>query len=142
MTTHLVTSSDESMSRGTSPIIGIYKITSPSGYVYIGQSWDIKQRWRGYRKPSNLKRQPFICASIKKYGIAKHRFEILRELSAPLTQSELDRWEQFYMDVHRGLGRKLMNAKEAGSRGRLHQSTKDKLSATKRGTKMSNAAKV
>ena len=29
-------------------MIGIYKITSPSGKVYIGQSIDIERRWKKY----------------------------------------------------------------------------------------------
>ena len=33
-------------------ICGIYKITSPTGRIYIGQSKNIKQRFRDYNKPS------------------------------------------------------------------------------------------
>ena len=31
-------------------ICGIYKITSPSGKIYIGQSINIKSRWKYYEK--------------------------------------------------------------------------------------------
>ena len=31
-------------------MIGIYKITSPSGKVYIGQSINIEERWYKYNK--------------------------------------------------------------------------------------------
>jgi predicted GIY-YIG superfamily endonuclease len=37
-------------------MIGIYKITSPSGKVYIGQSWDIYDRWKKH-KQKNLNRR-------------------------------------------------------------------------------------
>lgn len=32
---------------------GIYKITSPSGKIYIGQSIDIKRRWLDYKTRVN-----------------------------------------------------------------------------------------
>jgi group I intron endonuclease len=141
MTVHLVTFSDESMSRTQKQIIGIYTITSPSGYVYVGQSWNIANRWRGYRK-SILKRQPFIAASINKYGLSAHKFEIVLCLIGNVTQSDLDSYEQYYMDLNRSLGRKLMNAREAGSRGRLCELSCAKISRAKRGKKASEAARA
>lgn len=30
-------------------MIGIYKITSPSNRIYIGQSIDIEARWKSYK---------------------------------------------------------------------------------------------
>lgn len=122
-------------------MIGIYKITSPSGYVYIGQSWDIKTRWRGYRKPSERRRQPFVDASILKHGLAAHKFEIIHRIAGFVTQRELDRLEQRYMNLYRGWGYKLMNVREAGSRGCLPQSARDKIGAKQRGRKMSTEAR-
>lgn len=124
------------------PIIGIYKITSPSGYVYIGQSWDIKTRWRGYRKSASLNRQPFIAASIRKHGLSKHTFEIVHQITGDTDQSTLDAHEQHYMDVYRGLGKKLMNARGAGSRGRLCEESKAKISKAKKGKKATEAARL
>lgn len=37
---------------------GIYKITSPTGRIYIGQAIDIEKRRRGYFKPTGAKGQP------------------------------------------------------------------------------------
>ena len=39
------------------PKIGIYKLTSPSGSIYIGQSWNIEHRMMNY-KNHHCKDQP------------------------------------------------------------------------------------
>jgi len=54
-------------------LIGIYKITSPSKKVYIGQSWNIKERFRKYNYKSN---QQLLMRSFSKYGLENHVFEI------------------------------------------------------------------
>ena len=46
-------------------MIGIYKITNPSNKVYIGQSTNIKERFRKYSKLSN-KRQIKLYNSFQK----------------------------------------------------------------------------
>ena len=56
-------------------ICGIYKITSPTGRVYIGQSVDIKRRIRVYRYPEQVKSQRKLYDSLNKYGYEKHKFE-------------------------------------------------------------------
>ena len=48
-------------------MIGIYKITSPSGKIYIGQSKDIEKRFKAY-KNLKCKGQPYIYRSLLKYG--------------------------------------------------------------------------
>ena len=57
-------------------IIGIYKITSPTGKIYIGQSRDIIRRFRKYRC-LNCKHQPKLYSSLKKHGYDKHLIEII-----------------------------------------------------------------
>ena len=52
-------------------VIGIYKITSPSQRIYIGQSINIEKRWKEY-SVTKLKSQPKIKNSILKYGIKNH----------------------------------------------------------------------
>lgn len=56
--------------------IGIYKITSPSGKIYIGQSVDIENRFKTYLRYS-CKSQPKLLASLKSYGSENHIYEIL-----------------------------------------------------------------
>ena len=55
---------------------GIYKITSPSGKVYIGQSIDIERRFRHYKRMV-CKDQVKVYNSFLKYGVDAHIFEIL-----------------------------------------------------------------
>ena len=56
-------------------MVGIYKITSPSNKVYIGQSIDIEKRFSYYKRLS-CKQQSKVYNSILKYGYENHVFEI------------------------------------------------------------------
>lgn len=60
--------------------IGIYTILSPSGKIYVGQSWDLIKR-RSYYKNIKRKTQPKIYSSIKKYGWAAHKFKVMIHLA-------------------------------------------------------------
>ena len=57
---------------------GIYKITSPSGRIYIGESVDILTRWVSYRNLS-CKGQPKLLGSLKKYSPENHIREVADE---------------------------------------------------------------
>lgn len=48
-------------------MIGIYKLTSPSGKSYVGQSINIEKRLNRYRI-MQCNGQPGIFRAIKKYG--------------------------------------------------------------------------
>lgn len=54
----------------------VYKLTSPSGKVYIGQTYNINRRFSVYRN-LNCKPQSKLYASIKKYGWNSFRKEII-----------------------------------------------------------------
>ena len=54
-------------------MIGIYKITSPTNKIYIGQSIDIENRFTKY-KSLDCKNQVRLYNSLKKYGFDKHKF--------------------------------------------------------------------
>lgn len=61
-------------------MIGIYKITSPSGRIYIGQSKDLNRRERDYQKYiKDSNSQVKLLASINKYNWENHIFEIIEE---------------------------------------------------------------
>ncbi len=60
-------------------MIGIYKITSPTGRIYVGQSKDIYYRWNQYKYNYENHNNRFIEHSIKKYGYDQHVFEIIEE---------------------------------------------------------------
>lgn len=104
-------------------MIGIYKITSPSGRVYIGQSWNIVHRHRCYRL-YNAPGQRILDASFKKYGFDSHEIKVLHELPNDIEQSVLDTYEQLYMDFYKDAGFLLMNIRGAGSRGKCGDETK------------------
>jgi group I intron endonuclease len=78
-------------------IPGIYKITSPTGKVYIGQSQNIKNRYKDYLYVHPSFKTTKIGRSILKYGIDSHNFGILEE-----TQ-DLDSREVYYMEKHRSV---------------------------------------
>jgi group I intron endonuclease len=82
-------------------VCGIYKITSPSGRVYIGQSVDIRTRWWSYKKVRKSQRK--LYNSFCKYGIENHIFEIIEECDEEyLTKKELY-WQKHYNVVEDGL---------------------------------------
>ena len=82
----------------------IYKITSPSGRVYIGQTISLEQRLFKY-KTNNCKQQPKIFNSIKKYGWDKHLFEIIEELSDDrnLLNEREKYWIEYFDSMNKGL---------------------------------------
>jgi len=76
-------------------MIGIYKITSPSKKIYIGQSIDIEKRFSSYLKLANRnKSQVKLHRSFLKYGVENHKFEIIYECEI----SELNEKERYYQE--------------------------------------------
>ena len=69
----------------------IYKITSPSGKIYIGQTNDIEKRKINYEKLL-CKAQRLLYSSIKKYGWDNHKLEVLLEVNdvSELLQLEIE----------------------------------------------------
>lgn len=76
-----------------SVICGIYKITSPTGRIYIGQSVDIYRRWLSYFSPKKCKAQVRLYNSLMKYGVENHKFEIIELCD----KSELNSREIFWI---------------------------------------------
>lgn len=74
---------------------GIYRITSPSGKVYVGQSINIEKRFYQYRK-LYCKKQPVLYNSFIKYGVENHIFEIIEECS----EDSLNEKESYYIDYY------------------------------------------
>lgn len=82
-------------------ITGIYKITSPSGKIYIGQSLDIEKRWKYYRSLC-CKSQSRLYNSLLKNGVENHLFEIIHIIkTSNLTEDdiifELNKLEAYYI---------------------------------------------
>jgi group I intron endonuclease len=60
-------------------MIGVYKITSPTNKIYIGQSINIKNRKNQYIKLDKSCIGPKLYNSLKKYGWENHVFEVIEE---------------------------------------------------------------
>lgn len=120
-------------------ISGIYKITSPSGKIYIGQSIDIERRFNEYQN-LNCKSQRFLFSSLSKHGADKHLFEILKECYV----EELNKWERFfqifYINCGYKLGKNLINHRVTGDNdhsGYVSKETKIRLSQSLMGHQIS-----
>lgn len=113
------------------PVV-IYKITSPTQKVYVGQSVDVAVRWADYRRHKAPK-QAKLNASFRKHGVSAHGFEVLCELPEGTHQVIVDRHEQLFMDLYREAGYELLNLRHAGSKGRHSAESLAKLSRSKMG---------
>lgn len=77
-------------------ICGIYKITSPTQKVYVGQSVEIIQRFRNYKSLNCCKMQTRLYNSFLKYGVENHIFEILEECLFEDLNCKERYWQEFY----------------------------------------------
>ena len=85
-------------------MIGIYKIENLiNGKVYIGQSKNIKQRWKEHRyRPFNPSSKQYDCPfyrAIRKYGLENFSFVILEETSIEDLDNKEKYWIEYY-DSH------------------------------------------
>jgi len=76
-------------------MIGIYKITSPSGRIYIGQAVNICIRFSTYRK-LKCKMQPRLYSSFKKYGVDNHVFQVIDICDTDQLNDRERYWQDFY----------------------------------------------
>lgn len=97
----------------------LYKMTSPSGRVYIGQTRRFKERMRRY-KTAQCPKQRLLFSSLNKYGWETHRLEILAE--GEMTQNEIDKLEQEKITEYKAAGISL-NLADGGTGG-IHWNSK------------------
>lgn len=102
-------------------VIGIYKITSPSGKVYIGQSKNILRRFL-YYKNYQCKNQTKLYNSLIKHKPCNHTFEIITEC----LDSKLNDLEIFYIKFYNSVSNGL-NIKHGGTYGRLTEESIKKM---------------
>jgi len=107
--------------------IGIYKITSPKGRIYIGSSKNITKRFKDYQY-LNCKSQTRLYNSFIKYGVDNHIFEIITECDIQEMLSMELHWGLFYnvLDRKAGLNSKLPKNNE--NYNVVSNETKDKIS--------------
>jgi group I intron endonuclease len=127
---------------GMNKICGIYKITSPSRKVYIGQSVDIKRRFREYSTLS-CRHQISLFNSFKKYGAQRHKFEILQQCE----RDKLNELEKYYVDLFQCFNSKYgLNLRDGGGReskmGPITEEKRRKLRESHKGQTAHNKGKL
>lgn len=108
-------------------MIGIYKITSPTNKIYIGQSLSIDKRFKDYKRILNSKGQIRLHRSFLKHGIHNHKFEAICECEI----SELNDRERYFQDLYSAISKNGLNCKLTKSTdksGVLSIETKNKMS--------------
>jgi group I intron endonuclease len=117
-------------------MIGIYKITSPSGRSYIGKSINIKKRFIRYRSV-DCKGQVKLHRSFEKYGVDSHTFDVI--VSGNFNNNLLNELEKHYIRLYNTLeGGLNMTAGGDGGLGRkMSEETRRKVSEINKGRKRS-----
>ena len=112
-------------------ICGIYKITSPNGKIYIGESSDINTR-KYYYKIVSCHKQVKLYNSLKKYGWDAHNFEIVEECEFDELLCRERYWQDFYDVLNVGLNCELTNC--GGQKRILSQESRDKIGKANSGS--------
>lgn len=120
-------------------MIAIYKITSPTGRIYIGKTKDIFRRITEYKKcistKNSISKQVKIYNSITKYGWEKHSFDVVAYCNEKHA-NELEIYYISYFKSFNGINKKGMNLTLGGDGGsglkkKMSESTKLKVSLQK-----------
>lgn len=139
-------------------ICGIYKITSPTGRIYIGQSKNILKRFKDYINSAPKNRfQIRLDRSLKKYTPENHIFEIIEECEKEFLNVRERYWQDFYEVIgENGLNCLLTETIEKprifsnitkkrmsiGGKGKtMSQISKDKISKANKGSKRTEESK-
>lgn len=113
-------------------IIGIYKVTSPTNRVYIGQSINILHRFKTYKRMySKNKNQTKLHRSFLKHGVINHNFEIL-EICKEYELNDKERYYQECFDVLNG-GLNCNLTKTNDKSGKVSEETRAKMSIASTG---------
>lgn len=110
-------------------MIVIYKLISPSGKCYIGQSNDFEKRLCKYRNKL-CKSQIYLHSAINKYGWDNFKVEILYQTSGcfKYTQNILDYLEIKYIQEYNATDRNIgYNIQKGGRGGKHSEETKEKM---------------
>lgn len=88
-------------------ITGVYKIVSPDGSTYIGQSKNLRKRIIKHNaKKGN---DTGLRHSVTQYGWEAHKIEIIQECPHSITTRELINLETYYIKLYIDTGVKLVN---------------------------------
>lgn len=112
-------------------MIGIYKITSPSGRIYIGQSTKIEKRKLDYKTLSKCKGQTKLYHSILKYGWDNHIFEVVEECKQENLNERERYWQDYFNCLKIGLNCKLTETSDKS--GKISEETRKRMSISSLG---------
>lgn len=121
-------------------MIGIYKITSPTNKIYIGQSVNIDRRFNKYKR-LDCKYQIRLYNSFKKHGVDNHKFEIVVQCSIGLLNYFERIWQDYY-DVSSKKGLNCMLTKTNDRSGKYSDVVRKKMSDVKKGKPKSEEHKL
>lgn len=113
----------------------IYKIVSPSGKIYIGQTIDLRSRKSHYKR-LHCKSQYRLYCSLKGHGFDAHQFEIIQVCDNNknlLNKAEIF-WINYYNTFNTDHG---LNSMSGGSRGVPSIETRKRQSESHKGKKLS-----
>ena len=91
-------------------MIGIYKITSPTGKIYIGQSKELKRRIKSYQSCKCIS-QTRLYRSFLKHGVDNHKFEII----CTCNLDELNNLERYYQELYMVTNKNGLNCQYVNS---------------------------
>lgn len=121
----------------------IYKITSPSGRIYIGQTKNFRVRYLQYIKVIRAKNQVLLYRSFLKHGVNNHTVEIIEITTIDLLNEREIYWIDYYKSNKSKYPNLIgLNLCDGGNtvRGiKRTQEHKDKISKANKGRKMDNA---
>lgn len=118
-------------------MVGIYRILSPTGRVYVGQTIGFDKRSYMYRS-GRTHSQRLVHRSLKKYGFLAHSLEMIHELPKDVSRDTLNVYEKLYFDIYKDAGYSMLNIREPGKCGKVSDATKEILSAQRRGRKLTD----
>jgi len=112
-------------------MVGIYKITNPTGRVYVGQSINIVLRKKSYER-LYCREQLKLYNSLVKYGFSSHIFEVIEECTVEELNSRERYWQEFYNVIEDGLNCRLTATEDKS--GYLSEEHKQAISKKLTGT--------
>lgn len=116
-------------------MIGIYKITSPSGRVYVGQSIDCDRRFKDYFNYGKFKNQTRLYNSFTKYGVGSHKFEVVEECSIDNLNERERYWQEYYDVLCQNRGLNCVYVKTSNKKKVVSFQTRVKQSLAQKGNK-------
>jgi predicted GIY-YIG superfamily endonuclease len=120
----------------------IYKLTSPSGKIYIGQTVKtVEKRFKEHLEDANRSYKDHckvLNKSLRKYGGFHFKIEILESC----LDENLDTMEIEYINKYKSQTPNGMNIKLGGSSGKHHEDTKKKIGASLKGRIVSEETKL